>query len=89
MEIISNYGYDNGNDKVFVQCFEPETLKRIRKMNPKIPLIQLIGESSWFNNGVNYKEMQTREGLQKISNYAQGIGPWIGHIYKKSKKEVV
>tara|TARA_B100000683_G_scaffold256125_1_gene276355 strand:- start:251 stop:1282 length:1032 start_codon:yes stop_codon:yes gene_type:complete len=85
MKILSHYGYENGNDKIFVQCFEPETLKRIRKMKPNIPLVQLIGESSWFKNGVNYKEMQTREGLQKISTYAQGIGPWIGHIYKKSR----
>ena len=51
-------------------------LKRIRKIYPKIPLVQLIGESSWFNNGVDYKVMQTTEGLQQIATYAQGIGPW-------------
>ena len=83
MGILNNYGYLSGNEKVFVQCFEPETLKRIRKVYPKIPLVQLIGESTWFNNGVDYKVMQTKEGLQQIATYAQGIGPWIGHIYKK------
>ena len=83
MKILNSYGYLNGSDKVFVQCFEPETLKRIRRMHPKVPLVQLIGESSWFNNGVDYKVMQTKEGLKKIADYAQGIGPWIGHIYKK------
>ena len=55
-------------------------------MNHKIPLVQLIGESSWFNNGVDYKAMQTKVGLQKISTYAQGIGPWIGHVYKKGEQ---
>jgi len=87
METLGHYGYGNGNGKIFVQCFEPKTLKRIRKMNSNIPLVQLIGESSWFNNGVNYKVMQTKVGLQEIATYAQGIGPWIGHIYKKNKKQ--
>ncbi len=87
MEVLNSYGYEGRNDKIFVQCFEPETLKRIRKMNPNIPLVQLIGESSWFNNGVDYQSMQTPKGLQKIATYAQGIGPWIGHIYKRVKKD--
>ena len=87
IEILNLYGYGNTKERIFVQCFEPKTLQRIKEMNLNIPLIQLIGESSWFKNGVDYKAMQTKEGLQKISTYAKGIGPWIGHIYRKGKKE--
>jgi glycerophosphoryl diester phosphodiesterase len=79
MNILDEYRVE----KVFVQCFDPKTLKRIRKMNKTIPLIQLIGENAWFNNSIDYEKMRTEKGLQEISAYANGVGPWLKHIFKE------
>ncbi|MEE2742881.1 MAG: glycerophosphodiester phosphodiesterase [Bdellovibrionota bacterium] len=79
MDILNEYQVE----KIFVQCFDPKTLKRIRKMNKTIPLIQLIGENAWFNNSVDYSKMRTEKGLQEISTYANGVGPWLKHIFEE------
>jgi glycerophosphoryl diester phosphodiesterase len=85
MKILNEYGFKDNSSNIFIQCFDPKALKRIRKMNKTIPLVQLIGENSWFKSSVDYNVMRTEKGIQEISTYANGIGPWINHIFKKPK----
>ena len=60
---------------VFIQCFEPEPLQRIRaEHGDRYSLVQLIGENRWAMNRVNYDQMRRPEGLQQIAEYADGIG---------------
>ncbi len=77
MQILKNYKYDNHLDKIFIQSFHPDTLK---KLKTKIPLIQLIGENDWGDSSTNFDILKTNDGLREIRTYANGIGIWLGHI---------
>lgn len=90
LKVLKEYGYTSKEDKVYLQCFDPNEVKRIRyelypelKMNPK--LVQLIAETSWnetmeYNNGeatpYNYDWMFEKGAMAEIAEYADGIGPW-------------
>jgi len=83
LEVLTEKGYANRPEQVFLQCFDPGTLQRLRhKLKTPLPLIQLIGENSWGEDtNADYDRMRTREGLEEVSTYADGIGPWVNHIY--------
>ncbi|MGY8813998.1 MAG: glycerophosphodiester phosphodiesterase [Gammaproteobacteria bacterium] len=81
LDTLARYGYRNAADNIFIQCFDPAELKRIRHhLNSKLKLVQLIGKNSWNEADTDYKLMRTPEGLQNIARYANGIGPSIDHI---------
>ncbi|MDT8437593.1 MAG: glycerophosphodiester phosphodiesterase [Wenzhouxiangellaceae bacterium] len=66
---------------VFIQCFEPEPLVRIRREHgDRFALVQLIGENDWAMNEVDYDAMRTPEGLSAIARYADAIGPPIARL---------
>jgi len=75
LNILNKYGYSNGSDKVFIQCFEQDSLKKLKfEFDTKLSLIQLIGSED------DKEKMLTIAGLNKIATYAVGIGPeknWI------------
>jgi glycerophosphoryl diester phosphodiesterase len=77
LALMTHYGYSGRNAKVFVQCFEPEPLKRMRgEMKSELPQIQLLGGEKEF------APMLTKEGLAEVAKYANGIGPDKGTIEK-------
>jgi len=87
-EMIKKYGYENNTEQIFIQCFYPPTLIRLKnEFQTKIPLIQLIADDSWNESSVNYKNMLTKYGLKKISTYAYGIGPWLKQLYTWNGKK--
>lgn len=70
LEVLARYGYTGPDARVFVQCFEPEALRRIRhELGATLPLIQLISGSS------RQRDLHTRDGLKGVAEYANGIGP--------------
>ena len=77
LAIIKKYGYENHKDEIFIQSFDPKTL---RELKTNINLIQLIGENSWGDSSTDNDYLKTNKGLQDISQYAKGIGIWFGHI---------
>ncbi|MBT5093234.1 MAG: glycerophosphodiester phosphodiesterase [Halobacteriovoraceae bacterium] len=78
---LKSYGYNDQNDKVFLQCFDDKSLKRVKyQLKSKLKLVQLIGENSWGESKTDYDKLKTAEGLKEISKYAVGIGPWIHHV---------
>jgi glycerophosphoryl diester phosphodiesterase len=84
MRELDRAGYRGPEDRVYIQCFEPDTLKRLREeIGTRIPLIQLIGEKDWSPEDlpVDFERMRTPEGLAAVAAYARGIGPWIGQIH--------
>ena len=86
VEVLKKYRYTSKKSKIFLQCFEAKTLKRLRKeFNVKIPLIQLIADDAWKLNKENYANMRTPKGMQTISTYADGMGMWINHLIKVDK----
>ena len=88
LDVLRRYGYDQQSDRVFLQCFDDRTLRRLRsELKTPLPLIQLIGDNDWGEDtAADFNSMQTGEGLAEIAQYADGIGPWITQIYEGNDK---
>jgi glycerophosphoryl diester phosphodiesterase len=88
LPLLKKMGYHKKSDNIIIQCFDPACLKRMRYiLKTKIPLVQLIADNSWDETpGVDYNAMLTKEGLKIVSQYADGIGPWIDQLVSKTKK---
>jgi glycerophosphoryl diester phosphodiesterase len=81
LQILKTYGYTDANHNIYLQCFDPTETRRIREeLGCELKLVQLIGSNSWNDAGVDYDLMRTAEGIKSISEYADGIGPWMPHI---------
>ena len=94
--VLQAYGYTARDDRVYLQCFDPEELQRLRRellpeLGMDLKLVQLIAETKWettlvYQDGqtvpYNYDWMQTPGAMTKIAAYADGIGPWMGMIVK-------
>jgi glycerophosphoryl diester phosphodiesterase len=94
LEVLHAYGYTSRHDRIFLQCFDPDELQRLRReLLPErgmdIRLVQLIAETRWeatlvYQDGktvpYNYDWMQAPGAMTRIAAYADGIGPWIGMI---------
>jgi len=78
LEILNRYDYNGRSAKVFIQCFENESLKKLRfELGTDLPLILLTWETIW-NYGGNVKPFTsefTEDVLDEIATYANGIGP--------------
>ena len=77
VEVLNEYDYNKMLDEAFVQCFEPEYLK---KLDTKINKIQLLAQNAWKENDIDYDYLVTDQGLDYIASFAKGIGVHISHI---------
>lgn len=84
LETLAHYDLNRADAKVYLQCFNDRTLERLRhEFKTPLPLIQLIADNSWGEDGgVDYEAMQTPSGLDRVSSYADGIGPWIPQLFE-------
>lgn len=70
LAVLAQYGYTGPDAKVYVQCFEPNPLKKMRdELGSTLPQIMLIA------GGKISASQLTDEGLQAIAKFANGIGP--------------
>jgi len=89
LEILKRNGYTDASAKIFIQCFEVGTLKRLHKLT-KLPLIQLIDEEGkpydleMQKDPRTFADMVKPAGLAEIATYAQGIGPSKNMIVPRS-----
>ncbi|WP_243451900.1 glycerophosphodiester phosphodiesterase [Sphingosinicella soli] len=68
-------GWRTAEAPVFIQSFEVNNLKQLRKMTG-VRLVQLVaGEGAPADGAGRYAEMLTPAGLKAIAAYADGIGP--------------
>jgi glycerophosphoryl diester phosphodiesterase len=75
LNVLYEYGYRDADSNIFVQSFEAHCLMRLRfEFGTKLRLVQLIAGSR------DYDAMVTREGLDKVATYANGIGPTTSRI---------
>jgi glycerophosphoryl diester phosphodiesterase len=93
LAVLEEHDLNNPGSKVILQCFDPRTLERLkREQLTPLPMIQLIADNSWGETaGVDFDAMRSPAGLAHIATYAQGIGPWIPHLFEAgdSKSELV
>ena len=84
LEILSKYGYDGKDSKVYIQCFDPYPLKKLHfELKTEIPLVQLTGESEWeYKNEIAYTKELTEENLSEIATYASVVSPEKSRIEK-------
>ncbi|WP_336798284.1 glycerophosphodiester phosphodiesterase [Erwinia aphidicola] len=89
LDVLKKYGYSGKDDKVYLQCFDYNEVKRIKtELEPQramnLKLVQLIAYTKWDEtqekqNGkwVNYSyDWMFKPGAMKtIAQYADGIGP--------------
>lgn len=89
LDVLKQYGYSGKDDKVYLQCFDYNEVKRIKtELEPQramnLKLVQLIAYTKWDEtqeqqNGkwVNYSyDWMFKPGAMKtIAHYADGIGP--------------
>ncbi|MDX1480571.1 MAG: glycerophosphodiester phosphodiesterase [Woeseiaceae bacterium] len=75
-------GYEGRAAPVFVQCFDPAELRRLREqLGYPWRLVQLIGINEWQEADADYAAMQTADGLREVAEYADAIGPWLPLLY--------
>ena len=74
--LLSQYGYENADDPVFIQSFEVGNLKALRAAT-RLRLIQLVDAEGGPADlpGTTYADMLTVQGLGDIAAYADGVGP--------------
>lgn len=95
LSTLKHYGYISKNDKVYLQSFDFNELKLIHdelldELEMDLKLVQLIAETEWQetfeidSNGqlvpFEYDWMLSNEGIGRLSEYVEGIGPNIGMI---------
>ena len=82
LDVLSEFGYDDAGDPVFVQCFDWDETHRIRnELGCRMRLIQLIADPSWGESDTDYARLLTPGGLEVVSETADGIGPWLEQLY--------
>ena len=75
LDVLNAYGYSGKNDLCYLQCFDPDELKRIRSQyHSRLKLVQLLPESFWWEAALYPSTIGNRMVLE-IAQYADGIGP--------------
>lgn len=85
VRMLKSYGYTSKQDKIFLQTFSFEELKIIHdEILPAegvdLNLVQLIGGVS------SYPWMFADDGMEKLSTYADGIGPEKGLVVSSDSR---
>lgn len=80
-DVLREHGYTEPEHRCIVQCFDPTETRRLREeLGCRLPLVQLIGENDWNEAETDFQSLRTKDGLQEIARYADGIGPAISHV---------
>jgi glycerophosphoryl diester phosphodiesterase len=80
--VLEEYGYEQADDPVYVQCFDAAEVLRLRRdLGCRMRLVQLIGDNSWQESETDYDQLRTADALQELSGSADAIGPWLHQLY--------
>lgn len=82
LDLLAGYGYEDREDRVYVQCFDARELRRIREqLGCRLKLVQLIGENSWAESDTDYDKLKTAGGLRQVASTVDCVGPWLTQLY--------
>ncbi len=81
---LAEFGYREPSDNIFLQCFDFHECRRIRTdLDCRLKTIQLLEEPGNDETpGSDYGYLATQAGLEEIAAFADGVGPWLGHLVK-------
>ncbi len=69
LDVLTDYGYDSGEDRVYLQCFDPAEVRRLRnELKTPLMIIQLL-----------FKPTDTAQ-LKSFAEVADGIGVPLEHV---------
>lgn len=84
LNVLESYGYKGPNANVYIQCFDGNYLKRLRKdLHTELPLVQLIGKEK------GYDYLVKPRGLDDIATYANGIGPDMQRLVRYRRNRLI
>ncbi|MBW7984247.1 glycerophosphodiester phosphodiesterase [Enterobacillus tribolii] len=101
LEVLKQYGYTQKKDKVYLQCFDPNELKRIKNelmpaMGMNLKLVQLIAYTDWEETfekkpdgkwvNYDYDWMMKPGAMKQVAAWADGIGPDYHMLVEKDAK---
>jgi glycerophosphoryl diester phosphodiesterase len=81
VDILQRNGLNKTNAPVFVQSFEVTNLSELRQLGLRTAAVQLLSatgspyDTIATGNGLTYAQLAAPDGLRRIAEYAQGIGP--------------
>lgn len=80
---LNESGYTSRDDRVFLQCFDATEVRRIREeLGCELKMVQLVGENAWGESDTDYDALKTADGLARLAQTVEGVGPWIGHLIR-------
>jgi glycerophosphoryl diester phosphodiesterase len=83
LQVLAEFGYEQRDDPIFVQCFDAAELRRLRHdLDCPFKLVQLIGKNSWLEATTDFDALISAAGIRKLSNTVDVIGPHISHVYQ-------
>ncbi len=79
---------DGADDPVFVQVFEVGPLQRLDKLIDTRLVLLVAPEGGPFDEpDMRWADIITPTGLAEVAEYADGIGPWLGHVLDPATME--
>ncbi|NJQ01463.1 glycerophosphodiester phosphodiesterase [Streptomyces zingiberis] len=85
-KLLRRYGRDRADSPVFLQSFEPGSIRRLAGLvrSPRVVLLSDAGSRPWdfeqAGDARTVADLVTPEGLAWIAGFAQGIGPTLDLI---------
>jgi glycerophosphoryl diester phosphodiesterase len=78
---LEKFGLTGADAPVFIQIFEIGPLQRLDKL-VDTPLVLLVSAQGgpYDEPGMRWADIITPAGLAEVAAYADGIGPWLGHV---------
>ena len=85
---LRKFDLDGADARVFIQIFEVGPLQRLNKL-VDTPLVMLISSTGgpYDEPSMRWADMITPLGLKEIAAYADGVGPWLGHVIDPATME--
>ena len=81
LQVLRRYGYRTKTDKVFLQCFDYQEVKRLRtELRYQGRLIQLLADPKSSQAGTDFAFLLSRAGLAELAQVADGIGPSLAQV---------
>lgn len=86
---LAKHGYEDHDDKVYVQCFEGAETRRLREeLKTRLKLVQLIGNANYAGADLtDWDAMCTAEGLTQLAKHVDGVGPSLQRVVAGSSAD--
>lgn len=82
LDALHEYDYTTADHKVFVQCFDPGEMRRIRDdFESRLRLVQLTSSAGDTSYHPEHETINTPEGLKVLAETTDGYGPSGAFLY--------